>query len=189
MSSLSSPLQAVVALFSGPLHGVRFAEIDGDGLGTLATEVEALSSDVATQEAELANLRETLALKQEALNTLAQQALAYARIYAESDEALSAELDEIALPRAGKPRKAGSVKSPSERSSKAPKDALESAADANGSDTSGIDVEMPEPEPARPAKATRKAAAAPVEDEPEEVAAPAKAGRRKVPTRTGRASR
>ena len=36
---------------------------------------------------------------------LAQQALAYARIYAENDEALSAELNDIALPRAAKPRK------------------------------------------------------------------------------------
>lgn len=139
-----------------------------------------MSSEVEAQEAELASLREALAQKQEALNNLAQQALAYARIYAESDEALTAELDEIALPRASKSRKAAAVKAPSERGAKASKDVTDAAADE-----SEADVEAVEPEPVAPAKAARKAAAAAVEPEAE-VAAPAKAGRRKVPTRTGR---
>lgn len=176
MSSLSAPLQAVVDLFSGPLQGVRFAEIDADTLGTLATEVESIGSEVEVREAELASLREALTQKQEVLNTLAQQALAYARIYAESDEALSAELDEIALPRAGKPRKAAAVKAPG---AKAAKDATETSGESGGADAEALE---PEPAPAKPA---RKVAAPAVEPEAE-VAAPAKAGRRKVPTRRGR---
>src|SRR5690606_4780311 len=99
MSSLPAPLQAVVDLFTGPLQGVRFADIDGEGLGTLATEVESLSNEAEALESQLASYREALAQKQEALNALAQQALAYARIYAENDETLSAELEEISLPR------------------------------------------------------------------------------------------
>jgi hypothetical protein len=110
MTSLSPPLQAVVALFRGPLSHVRFADIDAAGLTGLATEVEAAAREVEQQEAKLVELRQSLAQRQEALLALAQQALAYARIYAENDEALSAELNDIALPRAAKPRKPAAPK-------------------------------------------------------------------------------
>jgi hypothetical protein len=182
MSSLSSPLQAVISLFSGPLQGVRFADIDAEGLSSLATEVESLGSEVESLDAQLTNLREALAQKQETLLALAQQALAYARIYAESDEALTAELNEIALPRATKPRKGGSMK-PSERGAKAPKEDVDTTADR-----SITDAEVTEVEPAAPTKSRRKATAA-AEEPKEEVAAPAPAGRRKLPARSGRAAR
>ena len=110
MNSLSPPLQAVVALFRGPLANIRFADIDAVGLTNLATEVEAAATEVELQEARLVELRQSLAQRQEALLGLAQQALAYARIYAENDEALSAELNDIALPRATKPRKPSAPK-------------------------------------------------------------------------------
>lgn len=110
MISLSPPLQAVVALFRGPLANIRFADIDSTGLTNLASEVEAAATEVERQEAKLVELRQSLAQRQEALLGLAQQALAYARIYAENDEALSAELNDIALPRATKPRKPGAPK-------------------------------------------------------------------------------
>src|SRR5689334_18347547 len=110
MTSLSPPLQAVVALFRGPLSEVRFADIDAAGLTGLAAEVEAAAAEVEQQEAKLVELRQSLAQRQESLLALAQQALAYARIYAENDEALSAELNDIALPRAAKPRKPAAPK-------------------------------------------------------------------------------
>ena len=103
MSLLSQPLQSVVALFEGPLSGVRFADIDADGLSKLAAEVE-------QQEAKLIELRQGLAQRQETLLGLAQQALAYARVYAENDEELLAKLNDISLPRAAKPRKPAAVK-------------------------------------------------------------------------------
>jgi hypothetical protein len=105
MTSLSPPLQAVVALFRGPLAGVRFADIDANGLSSLAAEVETATAEIEAQEAKLAELRQAMTQKHDALATLAQQALAYARIYAENDEALSAELGQIVLPRAAKARK------------------------------------------------------------------------------------
>lgn len=176
MTSLSSPLQAVIDVFSGSLNGVRFADIDGEGLSALAAEVETLNSEVELHEAHLAELRETLAQKQESLLALAQQALAYARIYAESDEALSTTLNEIALPRANKPRKT-SAKTPSERTAKAPTD----------DDTEAeVTAESPSPSPSK--RKTTKAAteakvhAGAMEPEPEP-ALPSKTSRRKLPTR------
>jgi hypothetical protein len=105
MSSLSPSIQSVVQLFRGPLAGVRFADIDAAGLTNLASEVEAAAAEVEAHEAKLLELRHVLAQRNEALLSLAQQALAYARIFAEGDDALTAELNQIALPRPTKPRK------------------------------------------------------------------------------------
>jgi hypothetical protein len=110
MTSLPSPVQSVLDLFQGPLSNVRFADIDAAGLANLATEVEAAAAEVQQQEEKLAELRQGLAQRQEALLVLAQQALAYARVYAENDEPLLEELSRISLPRAAKPRKAGAPK-------------------------------------------------------------------------------
>lgn len=106
MSQLSPPIQAVLELFQGPLAELRFADVDAGALAHLASAVEAASSAVAEQEAQLSDLRQTLADRQDALLLLAQRALAYARVYAEQDEALTEQLLRITLPRAGKPRKA-----------------------------------------------------------------------------------
>lgn len=113
MTSLSAPVQAVLELFQGPLSDVRFADVDAAGLANLAAEVEGAASAVARQEAQLNELRQTLADRQDALLLLTQRAVAYARVYAEHDEALTAQLANITLPRASKPRKAGAAKPPS----------------------------------------------------------------------------
>lgn len=109
MTSLAEPVQAVVSLFEGPLARVRFADVDAKGLGKLAAEVSSVAGEVAQHEARLVELKQTLAQRQEALLVLAQQALAYARIYAEGDEELTAKLNDISLPRAAKPRKVAKV--------------------------------------------------------------------------------
>jgi hypothetical protein len=105
MSSTPEAVQAVLELFKGPLADVRFADVDASGLETVAVEVERAAAAVQEQEAHLAALRLSLGERQEALLSLAQKALAYARVYAESDDALSARLNAISLPRAAKPRK------------------------------------------------------------------------------------
>ncbi len=190
MSSPSSPVQALVALYSGHLQGVRFGDVDSESLGNLTSEVDALSSEVEAREAQLASLREALAQKEEALVGLAQQALAYAKIYAESDETLSAELNEIALPRASKPRKSASNKATSER---APRASKAPAHNGEGQSEPKVDVAegqvaAAEPAPAQStARPRRNAAGAAAEPK---VPAPApKVGRRKVPTRSGRGAR
>ena len=167
MTSLSPPLQAVVALFRGPLQNVRFADIDASGLSTLAQEVEGAAADVEAHEAKLVDLRQQLAQKQEALLGLAQQALAYARIYAEGDEALAAELNDIALPRATKPRKSPAAPKPATREIEAA--ASDAAPTAENPETA---VETP----------SETAEAAPGD------VASSKLGRRKVQRRLGRAA-
>lgn len=172
MISLSPPLQAVVALFRGPLAHVRFADIDATGLTGLAAEVEAAATEVELQEAKLVELRQSLAQRQEALLALAQQALAYARIYAENDEALSAELNEIALPRAAKPRKPA-----------APKAARgEEPASAEPASASA------EPKAEAAARSVEPEAAEAEEEQKAEPEAPSAPVRRKVQRKLGRPS-
>jgi len=105
MSPLSPPIQALLELFQGPLAEVRFADVDAAGLSHQASLVDAAAVAVAEQEVRLAQLRQTLVEQQDALAVLAQRALAYARVYAEQDDALTEQLTRIALPRANKPRK------------------------------------------------------------------------------------
>lgn len=105
MSSTPDAVQAVLELFKGPLAEVRFADVDAQGLENAAALVERAAAAVQERETELAALRVSLNEQQEALLSLAQRALAYARVYAESDEALAARLSAISLPRAAKPRK------------------------------------------------------------------------------------
>jgi hypothetical protein len=171
MTSLSPPLQAVVALFRGPLQNVRFGDIDAAGLSTLAQEVEGAAADVQAHEAKLSELRQLLSQKQEALLGLAQQALAYARIYAEGDEALSAELNEIALPRAAKPRKSTAAKP--------------LTGDVGSTPVGAAPAPEAAPAAATDAQAAREAESA-TEVGPDEPAP--KLGRRKVQRRLGRAA-
>ena len=78
---------------------MRFADVDGQTLGRCAAEVESAGEAVASAQAVLDAAREALQLKQDILLQRAQSALAYARVYAERDEALSTQPDGVSLPR------------------------------------------------------------------------------------------
>jgi len=106
MSYLSPSVQAVIDLFQGPLAEVRFADVDVAALANLARSADAAAAELAEHEARVSELKQVLADRQEALLLLAQRGLAYARVYAEHDEALSEQLSRINLPKAAKPRKA-----------------------------------------------------------------------------------
>jgi hypothetical protein len=134
MTSLSPAIQSVLDLFQGPLSSVRFADIDATGLASAATEVTAAASEVERQEATLAELKQGLAQRQEALLVLAQQALAYARVYAENDEPLLEELNRISLPRAAKPRKPGATKASGTRDNSPEKGRAETSNEALGNE-------------------------------------------------------
>jgi hypothetical protein len=99
MSAIPPPIQTLLHLFSTSLADVRFADVDGQTLGRCAAEVDSAAEAVASAQAALDAARDTLQLKQDVLLQRAQSALAYARVYAESDEALSSQLDGVSLPR------------------------------------------------------------------------------------------
>lgn len=98
-SAIPAPIQTLLDLFTTSLADVRFADVDGQTLGRCAAEVESAADALAAAQAVLDAARETLQLKQDALLQRAQCALAYARVYAEGDEALSGQLDVVSLPR------------------------------------------------------------------------------------------
>jgi hypothetical protein len=97
--AIPPPIQTLLDLFTASLADVRFADVDGQTLGRCAAEVESAAEAVAAAQATLDGARETLRLKQDILLQRAQSALAYARVYAEGDEALSTQLDAVSLPR------------------------------------------------------------------------------------------
>jgi hypothetical protein len=157
MTSLSAPVQAVLELFKGPLSDVRFADVDAAGLASLAAEVEGAASAVAQQEAQLNELRQTLAERQDALLLLAQRAVAYARVYAEHDEALTEQLASITLPRAAKPRKASAAKAPNGEASASPEvEVVEGAVAGAQEETSEAVVDEPAPAVAGSRKTKRR---------------------------------
>jgi hypothetical protein len=98
-SAIPAPIQTLLELFTTSLADVRFADLDGQTLGRCAAEVESAAAGVASAQAALDAARETLQQKEDALLQRAQCALAYARIFAESDDALSSQLDSVNLPR------------------------------------------------------------------------------------------
>jgi hypothetical protein len=157
MTPPSSPaIQSVLDLFKGPLASVRFADIDAAGLASLAAEVESAASEVNEHEAKLTELRQGLAERQDALLVLAQRALAYARVYAENNDELLAELNLISLPRAGKPRKPSVAKANGADEAVAPSPTVEAAAVAE-TVVEAIDPDVPtETAPATPARASKK---------------------------------
>lgn len=155
---MSTPqaVQAVLELFQGPLAELRFGDVDAKRLESLANEVELAAAAVQEQEAQLAELRLTLSERQDALLSLAQRALSYARVYAENDDALSASLNAISLPRAAKPRKAERARPPQAQTQDAPAASAEPPVESATATTS-VELEpeaiaSPVPAPSRKGK-------------------------------------
>jgi hypothetical protein len=96
------PIQTLLDLFTTSLAEVRFADVDGQTLLRFAEQVESAAETVAAAQVALDAAREALQEKQDTLLQQAQRALAYARVYAESDEVLSAQLEAVTLPRAAR---------------------------------------------------------------------------------------
>ncbi|WP_394832826.1 hypothetical protein LVJ94_40625 [Pendulispora rubella] len=99
---LPFPVQSLLEIFNNELADLRFGDMDAKGLADLAAEVEAASHNVVTAQAAVDAAKAKLTERQEAMITQAQRALAYARIYAESNEPLRARLDAISLPKLAK---------------------------------------------------------------------------------------
>lgn len=92
-------LSTLLALFQTTLADVRFGDIDATSFTRAAAEVEAAADVVAKAQAALDDARRELAAREEFLTGYATRALAYARVYAETEPTLRAQVDAIALPR------------------------------------------------------------------------------------------
>jgi len=95
-------VQALLDLFSTSLADVRFADVDGPSLARCAAEVDAAAQAEAVARSALDAANLALQEKQEALLRRAHRALAYARVYADSDTTLTASLEAIGLPGAAR---------------------------------------------------------------------------------------
>jgi hypothetical protein len=105
MDAIETPIKAALALFEATLADVRFADIDAKTLAHTASEVEDAALAVAAAQAALDSARGVLQERQGTLLEQVQRAIAYARVYAESDDALRQQFDAISLPRlARRPR-------------------------------------------------------------------------------------
>ncbi len=128
----------LLELFDGPLRGVSFPDVSRDALRALAGEVEASQAERDGQAAMLAEAEEVLAEaeaavaaaraalrdaeavvdeRQRGLLARGQRALSYAKVFAETDPGLHAQLSAISLSRiAQRGRGVASTREPRPRS-------------------------------------------------------------------------
>ncbi len=99
MDAISPPIRTALEIFETALADVRFAELDAKTLARAAADVHAVAAVVASAQAALDSARSALQERQDILLERVQRAIAYARVYAENDEALTQRLQAIVLPR------------------------------------------------------------------------------------------
>ncbi len=99
---ISPAMRALLEVFSTDLSEVKFPDVDAEVLDEAAARVKAQAEAVAQAQAALEAARQALSESQEALLQKGQRALAYARVFAEEDAALSTKLEAISLPRAAR---------------------------------------------------------------------------------------
>ena len=87
--------RSVIALFAEALPNVRFPDMDLSVLESAADDLRAAQVELEQIEAELAASRAALLQQAEQLTLRAQKALAYARVFAESDPELAERVQTI----------------------------------------------------------------------------------------------
>jgi hypothetical protein len=99
----------ILALFESDLSDARFGDLDATALETLAEEVRDRARDVDAARAALDASHAALEEARAILSKRAEQALAYARVFAEEHEEVAARVEAIQDERgepAAKPRRA-----------------------------------------------------------------------------------
>jgi hypothetical protein len=94
---VSEPLAALIDAFGANSTALCFPEVDHPTLEGLAAELRQAAAEVERCERALAQARQLLDERREALRARAERGLAYARIYAEDDDALRERLEAIDL--------------------------------------------------------------------------------------------
>ncbi|HMI91677.1 MAG TPA: hypothetical protein VK509_09965 [Polyangiales bacterium] len=85
----------VIALFEDALAGVRFPELDHERLEHMAAAARAAQVELERTEAELLQAQARVAEHAASLLTCAERGLAYARVFAQGDDALSARVAQL----------------------------------------------------------------------------------------------
>lgn len=94
-SAIPESVQQLIALFERELSGVEFPEVGAGPLAQAAAEVEAAVRHCESARAELAAAEEALESSRNAVVRLAERGLAYAKVYAADDAALTEALETI----------------------------------------------------------------------------------------------
>ncbi len=100
---VAEPLAALIDVFGAHAAELCFPEVDHPTLDGLARELREAAAEVERCERALGQARQLLDERREALRGRAERGLAYARIYAEDDEALREQLAGIELGAASLP--------------------------------------------------------------------------------------
>ena len=109
---VTQPVRDALPLFEGALKDVRFPDVDAASLATSAQEVEQRFAELRRLEASIDEAKRAVADAFEGLLQKTQRGLAYARVFAEGDDALRARLDAIHLPRPKAPKSPKPAKAP-----------------------------------------------------------------------------
>lgn len=114
--AIPSHAREVLALFAGELRGQRFGDLDAEALEALAARTREAAAEVERARAALDEAHARLAEARDALCARAEQALAYARVFAGGDPSLAARLGQlepaaapVERPRKRKPRRGAAV--------------------------------------------------------------------------------
>jgi ElaB/YqjD/DUF883 family membrane-anchored ribosome-binding protein len=122
---ISPAMRALLEVFSAELSEVKFPDVDAEVLEEAAVRVREQAEAVARAQAALEAARQALVESQDALQQKGQRALAYARVFAEEDAALSMKLESISLPRGARktvrPEGAVAAEAPAQSDESAPK--------------------------------------------------------------------
>jgi len=94
---VAQPFVALMDVFGAHADTLRFPDVDHVMLEELAGQVREAATEVAQCEQALAHARRALDERQAVLRLRAERGMAYAKIYAEDDATLLAQLDEIDL--------------------------------------------------------------------------------------------
>jgi hypothetical protein len=100
---VSEPVAALIDLFGVHAATLCFPEVDHAILEGLAAELRQAAAEVERQERALQQARQALDERRDALRARAERGLAYARIFAEDDDALREQLEGIDLGASGHP--------------------------------------------------------------------------------------
>jgi hypothetical protein len=107
---IPSFVHEVIGLFEEALDGVRFPDLDCDQLERMAAATRAAQLELERVESELLQAQALVKEQTAVLLSGAERGLAYARVFAQGDVALSARIDQLGGQPSSAPKRTQSAK-------------------------------------------------------------------------------